>query len=286
MRYLGGIPFPQQVSDVDLDGDGLKDLLTTTIGGGRLTVMKRLAGGGFGAPVDWKPAPVNGEQPAVIGSSFGDFDADGDVDIALPVLLLTQFSHLVVMLNDGHGGFPTQAVFPAPSGGFLWCSTALDADGDGRMDLALGTAITGSVVLVQNVTPTPGGPMAFAPVFPFIEYGFFVRELTRGDVDGDGDLDIVGIEIAGSTLFTLLNNHSQGGSGGVAGLPPPAGRDPGTNTAQTSGQTKKRDRAKRETPILVDMTGDGVVDATDVAVWLSDWTADRGTSLQRPEVRR
>lgn len=262
MRYLGGIPFPQQVNEADVNGDGLTDVMATTIGGGRLSVMRRTNATTFGSPVDWKPDLIGGEVPAVIGSSIADFDNDGDPDVALPVLLITQTQKVVTLQNDGAGGFATQKVHEILGFYFAWCSTPLDVDGDGRLDLAIGTALTGAVFFLRNETAPPPAPLTFVSQPLFVPYGFFVRDLTSGDVDGDGDADLVGIEIAGSTIFTLLNTTGQGFA----------------NAAPAPTPKRAWPRKMPAPPTSHDLTGDSTFDARDVAKWLSDWTAPRAST--------
>jgi hypothetical protein len=260
MPYLGGIPFPQQVSLADLDADGDADAIATTIGGGRVTLLRGGGDGGLARGVDWKPALINGEVPAVINANVVDMDGDGDRDVLLPVLLLTQTQKLVLFVNDGTGSFSTQAVFDAWVFYYAWCSTTLDVDRDGRRDVAIGTALSGSVSFVRNETPAPGAAVSLVPQPLFIFYGFFVRDLIAADVDNDGDDDVVGIEIAGSTVFTLRNDT------------PPAG---GVASLEGAGRVEKRPARDIDAPAF-DFDDDGDVDASDAARWLEEWTPARG----------
>ncbi|MDZ4754881.1 MAG: VCBS repeat-containing protein [Phycisphaerae bacterium] len=267
MPYLGGLPFPQQAVAVDIEGDGDADVLTTTIGGGRVSVLRGRNDGTLASGVDWKPALINKEAPAVIGTNIADFDGDGDFDLALPVLLVTQSQKLVVLRGDGTGAFPEQSVFDADIFSYAWCSVPIDVDSDGRIDLAIGTALSGFVSFVRNETESPAGPLAFVAQPLVIPYGLFVRDLVSADIDGDGDADLVGIEIAGSTLFTLLNATAPDNHGGAA-------------TAQRSADPPK---APMTPPLKVperDITGDGRFDAADVARWLGDWVPSLQSGLQ------
>ncbi len=259
MRYLGGLPFPQQANDSDLDGDGRRDVIVTTLGASRVTILRDAEGPALPTAVEWKPATIGSEQPAVIGSSIADFDGDGDDDIALPVLLVTQNQKVVTLRNDGSGGFAEQAVHEPLGFYYSWCSTPIDVDGDGRQDLAIGTALTGAVYFLRNETASPTAPITFTSPFLFFPYGFFVRDLTSGDVDGDGDADVVGIEIAGSTIFTLLNTTGNG----IAGA------------ADDAAKVSRRPPPRAAPPTSVDGNGDGAVDASDVAVWLESWVSGR-----------
>jgi hypothetical protein len=258
MRHLGGLPFPQQANDSDLDGDGRRDAIITTLGASRVTVLRDAEGPALPTAVDWKPAQIGNESPAVIGSSIADFDNDGDDDIALPVLLVTQNQKVVTLRNDGAGGFAEQAVHEPLGFYYSWCSTPIDVDGDGRQDLAIGTALTGAVYFLRNETATPTSPITFTSPFLFFPYGFFVRDLTSGDVDGDGDADVVGVEIAGSTIFTLLNTTGNG----IAGKPDAARRAPA-------------EPRRLPSPAKADANEDGELDGRDLAIWLEAWVPGR-----------
>ncbi|MDZ4831201.1 MAG: VCBS repeat-containing protein [Phycisphaerae bacterium] len=256
-QYIGGLPYPLQTNASDLNGDGKRDLLVTMLGGGRVSVMRGLGGGTFARSVDWKPANIAGEAPAIIGTSVADYDGDGDVDVALPVLLVTQAQRLILMRNDGSGGFAEQSSFESAGFYYSWCSAPIDVDGDGKMDVAIGTALSGSVTFMRNLTAGPAAPLNFALQPAIVFYGLFVRDLVAADIDGDGDQDLVGIEIAGSTVFTTFNTTPQGGvAGETVQRPPP--------------RTVKRGHPAN--PVTIDLTGDGAVDARDVAQSLEQLT--------------
>ncbi|MFO0827914.1 MAG: VCBS repeat-containing protein [Phycisphaerales bacterium] len=256
-QYLGAIPYPQQITAADFDGDGRRDLLTTMIGGSRIG-LTHFDGTNL-REVDWKPAPIANEQPAVINASVFDIDGDGDLDVALPCLMITQSQKVVVFRNDGHGAMTQQSVFDTGFYFYSWCTTPIDVDGDGRRDLAIGTALTGLVAFMRNETAGPTAPLALTAQPVILPYGLFVRDLASADVDNDGDQDLVGVEIAGGTVFTMLNQTQQGG--GVAsdmGAKRPA-RPPAPPAI-----------LKQHPPmwVNVDVNGDGAVNAIDVALSL------------------
>lgn len=245
--YIGGIPYPVQIQAPDATGDGRPDLITTAIGGGRVGVLAAGEGVVPARTVDWRPLPIGGESPAVIGASIADFDGDGAPDIALPVLLVTQSQKVVLLRNDGSAGFAERSVFDSASFFLAWCSAPIDIDGDGRIDLAIGTALSGSVVFMRNTTPSPGAAPILVAEPLFVPYGIFVRDLVAADIDNDGDQDVVGVEIAGSTLFVLRNRTGEGG------------------VAAATEKPKQSDRPHRA---AADRNDDGAIDGLDLAIEL------------------
>ena len=258
--YTGAIPYPTQVTGVEVSGDGKADLIVTALGAGRVSVSKGNATTAPPPTVDWKPAPINEETPAVVGGSVADFNNDGRPDVALPVLLVTQSQKVVTLQNDGSGGYANQAVFDSAWFNLAWCSTPIDIDHDGRLDLAIGTAISGSVIFMRNETTGPGQAIKLTQVPVFVLYGYFVRDLTAADVDGDGDQDLVGVEIAGSTIFTLLNTTTAGAPDAPAGQPAKRKPVPPRPTKQTFSLPSDRNQ-------------DGRRDAIDLAHWLEAWNS-------------
>lgn len=178
---------------VDLDGDGDLDLSVKTnllgTGGGLRTFIYR-NDGAAGGKVTLTPAAeamglTESGGPAIIG--YGDIDQDGDTDI------IGRDSALLAFINDGHGRFtkkPGLVTGDQPKSDLLIASMT-DLDNDGVADLVVGGFMSlwlfrgtgGGAFVTMNgawgVTGTdPNGSSRVSFAF--------------GDVDGDGDLDLVG----------------------------------------------------------------------------------------------
>lgn len=169
---------------------------------------------GLAAPVSY---PV-GTSPGSV--STADLDGDGDIDLAVSDAGSGAIS---ILLNDGTGAFGPEirmTVVPAPSE-----VIAADLDGDGDSDLAVWNNASypdpwGAFVLINHGDATFAAPVRYNP-------GVIVKDMAAGDIDGDGDTDLVFIGFS-SSITGLLNNGNGtfgdgsptpfvnlGGSGGV-----------------------------------------------------------------------
>jgi hypothetical protein len=118
-------PSPVALTVGDVDGDGRTDLVipTGTLGyAGQVTVLANDGRGGFRAPAHY---PVEGSPTA---AAIGDFDGDGRPDLAVAN------GKVSVLVNRGGGTFAAAVGFDAGGSGSL---AVLDANGDGRLDLAV-----------------------------------------------------------------------------------------------------------------------------------------------------
>ncbi|MGQ0620370.1 MAG: beta strand repeat-containing protein [Panacagrimonas sp.] len=207
VNYGVGGGTPQYVVAADLDGDGKPDLATTN-SDGTVTLEHNDGSGHFS---------IAGRYP--VGSEAGcatvaDFDDDTRADLAVANFGSQNVS---VLRSDGLGGFlaAVNYALSAPNGAL--CVTAADLNGDGKPDLAVGTAnrnintgtFAGKVAILMN----DGSGGFLAPVF------YPVRpkpvSIVAADFTGDGKLDL-GVAPAGDTsssisAISVLRNDGSGG---------------------------------------------------------------------------
>ncbi len=162
-----------------------------------------------------------GERKANMGVDAGDFDADGDEDLFITELV-GQGSSLYV--NDGTGQFEEQSTrtgirspsLPYTGFGAAW----VDVDNDGRLDII---AVNGHVNRDVGGVRRDGGPFPlgqrnqlllnaggrFEDATARAGSGFEPVEASRGaafgDVDNDGDVDVLVVNGAGPARL-LINN--------------------------------------------------------------------------------
>jgi len=256
--FLGGFAFPRLVAAGDLDGDGDIDLVANQIGGSRVAMIRN-EGGRFARAIEHRAPQIGAERPGTAGMRVIDFDGDGDLDVLCPALLIESQQKIVAFVNDGSGDLSQRIVGVGAPLGYAFSLDMADLDGDGDLDAVTGAALPGLISVGRR---TAAGPFEFSndSLLPF---GQLIRHLAAFDVDGDCDLDIVGIDGPARVVLTAINNTpgATGGCGGVASV------------ARTLKQSPRAADAPRVTPVPLpdfgDFNGDGVCDAADLASWLA-----------------
>ncbi len=169
----------------------------------------------------------NGEEQAGMGVSVGDYDADGRLDV-----LVTNFSDETPTLyhNDGGGAF-TDTTFAAKLGHerkyVSWGVGLVDLDNDGWKDIFIAN---GHVYPEVDQHPSEISYRQAKQVFRNLGNGTFEdmsgaagaairaekasRGAAYGDLDGDGDLDIIVVNL--NEHPSVLRNDGEQGNNWLA----------------------------------------------------------------------
>ncbi len=173
----------------DFNNDGHIDLLTSNkiyIGTGT---------GSFLAP-RLLLLSVNASQFAV-----GDFNGDDNIDFAGQV---SSSRNVAVFFGDGIGSFSAPVLVDFLTGN-INSFTVADMNGDGASDLV--AALTGNHIGVSLGSPSG----SFTPATSVAVGGSGQADrVSAGDVDGDGDLDVVTTTQNTATFITTLLNNGTG----------------------------------------------------------------------------
>ena len=197
--YEGEHPHTHACIAADVNRDGHPDLLTSNADDNAIAVLLNDGNARF------TPAP--GSPFAALGHPYSslavnDFNADGKLDVAAPLL---ESGEIGVYLGDGAGGFapgPGSPYAVAARPGFVYAD---DLDGDGDPDLM---ATHDDVGIVDVLLNEGDGRFRFAPGSP-VRLDEQVWSIVTGDFDDDGDRDAL-LTSLGRSLVLLLGDGRGG----------------------------------------------------------------------------
>jgi hypothetical protein len=180
----------------DVNSDGIPDLVTANYSGHSVSV---LLGKGDGTFLNSATLKVGASAYSV---TLGDFNGDGKIDIAVS-LQLNASGSVGVLLGNGNGTF--QQVITSPTGESPTSLVATDFNGDGKLDLAMGSegSATGAgsslCVLLGKGDGTFQPPVKYA-------VGKYPTNTVAADFNGDGKEDVAVISYGAADFNVLLGN--------------------------------------------------------------------------------
>ncbi len=203
----GAFDDAQSVSYADLDGDGDLDALGAATSPYDVTWWEN-----DGTPADggWITHTIDAAFVGATSVTAADLDGDGDLD----VLAVGSGVHLAWWENDGspaNGGWTTHTIANAYLGGQT--VAAADLDGDGDLDvLAAMFNPTDDVTWWEN----DGSPANGGWVTHTIDGGVAgALGVAAADLDGDGDLDVLGTSYYGDQVIWWENDGTPANGGWV-----------------------------------------------------------------------
>jgi hypothetical protein len=178
---------PNAIVVGDFNHDGLPDIVAADscvdmlCASGGVTVLLGKGNGAFGPPKSYVSSS-DGEYTLFIAA--GDFNNDGNLDLAVANNGLNVFGDVSVMLGNGDGTFQSPVSNEVGGSTPVWVAVG-DFNHDGSLDLAVTVTTTGTVAILLG-----NGDGTFQP-----QVSYDVQASPQGmrvaDVNGDGNLDLV-----------------------------------------------------------------------------------------------
>jgi hypothetical protein len=181
----------------DFNGDGKTDVVTahSYFNSRQVTVLLGNGTGSLAVP------PVATTLSAGVENIVaGDFNRDNKDD----VFALGQNGTGYVLLSNGNGGFTVAAEFPSLGTGNAFNLEKGDFNNDGNLDVVFSIDSTFGILTGDG---TGRFTRTAAQTFGGASY------MAVGDVNGDRNLDIIGLSSSFSTVITIILGNGSGGFG-------------------------------------------------------------------------
>jgi hypothetical protein len=174
------------VSAGDVDGDGDLDVFSASYDDDKVAWYENLDGKGtFG-----NQRVITTAADGAVSMYTGDVDGDGDQD----VISASRNDRKIAWYEntDGKGTFGAQRVIitSAGSAGFNWSMYAGDVDGDGDLDVLSASASAGDSKIAWYENTDGKGTFGAQRVITNTA-AYIGRSVYAGDIDGDGDVDVL-----------------------------------------------------------------------------------------------
>jgi len=185
---------PLALGDMDKDGD--LDAVTSS-GDDSVAVVLNMGGARFPAATEF----AGGDRP--VGIALADLNGDGDLDVGLANIGAGYEGTTVsILLGNGNGTLGPEAIYQVGLNPNAIAFGDLDGDGDHDMIVPFyprqGTG-TSVAVRFNSGAGTFGGQVLY-------HAGTDPRDAALGDLDADGDLDIVVTNGGSSNVSVFINN--------------------------------------------------------------------------------
>ena len=202
------------VQAADFDGDGDLDLIVAVFGwhrAGEILLLEQKPG------PDGRPAFTHHQvdnRHGTIHVPVVDLNGDGKPDFV--ALISQEYETVVAFMNEGGGKFKPRTLFTAPHPAFGSSGLQLaDIDGDGDVDVLLTNGDVYDSPLLKpyhgvSWLENRGADREFARHEIGAVYG--AHRALAGDVDGDGDIDVVAVSFLGEPFYDAARRDVGGDS--------------------------------------------------------------------------
>jgi len=191
--------FDGRVEAVDLDNDGIKDLVVANYAGDSVSVLKGAGDGTFGFHADYQ----TGHRPTFV--AVADLNGDGRSDVVAADQVAGEVS-----VFRGRGDCTLAAALVDHD---AWDPTSVavgDFDGDGADDVAVANAGTGAMTPSPFLAVLPGdGDGSFSPGLYTATDGR-PEFVVSADFNGDGKLDLAAADTSSADQIQVLLGDGHG----------------------------------------------------------------------------
>ncbi len=204
----------------DFDNDGDMDLFAANFG--QISVAYR--NDGFGNFTIIPPSNLTSTPQYSYDAAWGDMDGDGDLDLAVangslmpppngPGTPNEVFRNAGSTSGGSPGRFQKITTGPIPSAmGETYAVAWIDTEGDGDLDLIFVNRLQTNTMYLNDGT----GNFTEVTTGPFVTDPGTSRDVAVGDLDNDGDTDIVVANSENEQNFIYINQGgTQGGTEGT-----------------------------------------------------------------------
>ncbi len=182
----------------DIDGDGDQDIVAGTFNDNKLFWYTNNGTGQYGSQI------LIDTSASIITVELGDINGDGSLDI---VASFWQSNKLVYYLNDGSGNFSNYTEIDVNGMDYIRDIELSDLDNDGDLDVAVASLNDDKLAWYENTD----GLASFGTIQLLANDIDFAYHVDAGDVDGDGDIDL--LTIAGGSNGEIIWFENTDGQG-------------------------------------------------------------------------
>ncbi|MCH9651513.1 MAG: FG-GAP-like repeat-containing protein [Deltaproteobacteria bacterium] len=225
-RDVSTIDNPWSIALEDIDADGDIDLIGASFLADEITYWENTEGDGTA----WTEYTIEGSFDGASAVAVTDLDGDGDLDVLASAFNTDDLTWWENETIHRSAAFPLE-VSAAVNFGASTGHDAADIDGDGDLDLLGTSEIRSDIAWFEN---TAGDGSSWTEVV--VDGSFPQASSVQGaDIDGDGDLDVVGSAQSGALVSWWENTAGDGSTWTEVTIDATIGLPTSVNTADVDG---------------------------------------------------